>query len=123
LFKQLLPNQCQGCVWSRRHKTRKEADKVYTVRATIDQFNAVSRRVMTSIIFPDCRPEARAKIVAKWIEIARVRLLYIFACFFCFSGNNFARFVLYNTDGWTVIGAAKFEEFFVSKGGAVEFAV
>uniref|UniRef100_A0A914XHU1 Ral guanine nucleotide dissociation stimulator-like 1 n=1 Tax=Plectus sambesii TaxID=2011161 RepID=A0A914XHU1_9BILA len=71
LFKQLLPNQCQGCVWSRRHKTRKEADKVYTVRATIDQFNTVSRRVMTSIIFPECRPEARARIIAKWIEIAR----------------------------------------------------
>ncbi|GMT05074.1 hypothetical protein PENTCL1PPCAC_27248, partial [Pristionchus entomophagus] len=69
LFKEVIMHQCQSSVWSRRHKLG--AERYYTVKATIDQFNAVSQRVMTSVVLPECKAEFRARVITKWIEIAK----------------------------------------------------
>lgn len=56
LFKRLIPHQCLGATWSRRD--RNEAN---TVLATVTQFNAVSFRVISSILVePKLRPQVSA---------------------------------------------------------------
>ncbi|KAF8384684.1 rgl-1, partial [Pristionchus pacificus] len=69
LFKEVIMHQCQSSVWSRRHKLG--AERYYTVKATIDQFNAVCQRVQTSVVLPECKTEFRARVITKWIEIAK----------------------------------------------------
>lgn len=70
LFKKLVPHQCLGAVWSRRDKER--AHDAATVLATVNQFNAVSFRVIsTALVEPDLRPAERAEVLAAWLDIAR----------------------------------------------------
>lgn len=53
LFKRLVPHQCLGATWSRRDK-----NEANTVVATVTQFNAVSFRVISSILIePKLRPQ------------------------------------------------------------------
>lgn len=53
LFKRLIPHQCLGATWSRRDK-----NEANTVLATVTQFNAVSFRVISSILIePKLRPQ------------------------------------------------------------------
>lgn len=53
LFKRLIPHQCLGATWSRRDK-----NEANTVVATVTQFNAVSFRVISSILIePKLRPQ------------------------------------------------------------------
>jgi ral guanine nucleotide dissociation stimulator-like 1 len=70
LFKKLVPHQCLGAVWSRRDKDR--SHDAATVLATVNQFNAVSFRVISTVLVePDLRPVERADILASWLDIAR----------------------------------------------------
>ncbi|XP_049868184.1 ral guanine nucleotide dissociation stimulator isoform X2 [Pectinophora gossypiella] len=70
LFKKLVPHQCLGAVWSRRDKDR--SHDAATVLATVNQFNAVSFRVISTVLVePNLRPMERADILAAWLDIAR----------------------------------------------------
>lgn len=70
LFKKLVPHQCLGAVWSRRDKDR--SHDAATVLATVNQFNAVSFRVISTVLVePNLRPAERADILASWLDIAR----------------------------------------------------
>nr|XP_019939984.1 PREDICTED: ral guanine nucleotide dissociation stimulator-like 1 isoform X1 [Paralichthys olivaceus]XP_019939985.1 PREDICTED: ral guanine nucleotide dissociation stimulator-like 1 isoform X1 [Paralichthys olivaceus]XP_019939987.1 PREDICTED: ral guanine nucleotide dissociation stimulator-like 1 isoform X1 [Paralichthys olivaceus] len=51
LFARVVPFHCLGCVWSQRDK-KDNRNLAPTVRATIFQFNAVTNRVITSLLCP-----------------------------------------------------------------------
>ena len=71
LFRRVIPHQCLGAVWSRRDKSR-DRDAASVV-ATVEQFNAVSYRVISTILIAlDTKPQHRAKVISKWIDIAQV---------------------------------------------------
>lgn len=70
LFKKLVPHQCLGGIWSRRDKNRSHESA--TVLATVNQFNAVSFRVISSILVEtSLKPFERAQIIVCWIDIAQ----------------------------------------------------
>ncbi|CAH0557523.1 unnamed protein product [Brassicogethes aeneus] len=79
LFKKLVPHQCLGAVWSRRDKSR--SHEAATVLATVNQFNAVSFRVISSILVdPGLKTNDRAAIISAWIDIAQeLRLIKNFS--------------------------------------------
>ncbi|XP_059607460.1 ral guanine nucleotide dissociation stimulator-like 1 isoform X3 [Phlebotomus argentipes] len=76
LFKRLVPHQCLGAIWSRKDK-----HEANTVLATVTQFNAVSFRVISSVLVePRLKPQERALIIATWIDIAQeLRILKNFS--------------------------------------------
>ncbi|XP_072156546.1 ral guanine nucleotide dissociation stimulator-like 1 isoform X2 [Bemisia tabaci] len=77
VFKKLVAHQCLGGIWSRRDKCREAS----TVLATVAQFNAVSLRVISTILFhPQSKTSERAAIIATWINIAQeLRILKNFS--------------------------------------------
>ncbi|XP_017843496.1 ral guanine nucleotide dissociation stimulator-like 1 isoform X4 [Drosophila busckii] len=75
LFKRLIPHQCLGHTWARRDSGGSE-----TVVATINQFNAVLFRVVSSILIDRIKPQERAVNIFRWIEIAQeLRMLKNFS--------------------------------------------
>ena len=70
LFKKVVPHHCLGATWSRGDKKHTQAPSVY---ATINQFNAVSYRVIATILKqPSLHATYRAVIIEMWINIALV---------------------------------------------------
>ena len=81
----MIPHQCLGSVWSRRDKSSRDRDAA-TVVATVDQFNAVSFRVISTILMvsghSNCHShiekenykaaQHRARVITKWVDIAQV---------------------------------------------------
>lgn len=63
-----MVHQCLGGVWSRREKRR--AEEAATVLATVTQFNAVSLRVISTVLLHTITP--RSAVIAAWIDIAQV---------------------------------------------------
>ena len=81
LFKRVIPYQCLGAVWSRRDRDKGKIGKgarsseASSVAATVEQFNAVSYRVISTILIGSSEPRSqqRARVIAKWIDVAQVR--------------------------------------------------
>jgi len=67
LFKKVITHQCLGGVWSRREKRR--AEEAPTVLATVSQFNAVSLRVISTILLHTS--SHRSSLLSIWIDIAQ----------------------------------------------------
>ncbi|KAL1005805.1 hypothetical protein UPYG_G00064200 [Umbra pygmaea] len=93
LFVRVVPFQCLGCIWSQRDK-KDSGNVAPTVRATIAQFNAVTNRVITSLLCPssasptpvfssptptapssprqpNTSPGLRARAIEWWIAVAQ----------------------------------------------------
>lgn len=76
LFRKVIPHQCLGSIWSKR----KGVD-ASSVAATVDQFNAVSFCVISTMLMDTTlRHSQRAKLLARWIDIAQeLRMLKNFS--------------------------------------------
>lgn len=76
LFVRVVPYQCLGGVWSQRDKKDNMSP---TIRATIAHFNAVTNRVIASLLRQTADPcgsqpgpAQRARLIEKWIRVAQV---------------------------------------------------
>lgn len=83
LFKRLIPHQCLGSVWSRRGEKPGGVGGLAggaagSVLATVNQFNAVSLRVISTTLASTV--QQRAQILTAWINIAQVK--YMWCLFF-----------------------------------------
>ncbi|XP_011505573.1 PREDICTED: ral guanine nucleotide dissociation stimulator [Ceratosolen solmsi marchali] len=81
VFRKLVAHQCLGAVWSRRGDRSRSHDAA-TVLATVNQFNAVSLRVISTILLADegTKAQERARVIETWIDVAQeLRILKNFS--------------------------------------------
>ncbi|KAJ8966108.1 hypothetical protein NQ317_000021, partial [Molorchus minor] len=111
LFKKLVPHQCLGAVWSRRDRSRSHG--AATVLATVNQFNAVSFRVISSILVkPSLEISDRAAIISTWIDIAQeLRLIKNFSSLKAIISGLQSNPIYRLQKTWQVIAKEKIELF------------
>merc|ERR1712012_1323663 len=111
LFKRVIPHQCLGSVWSRRDKSR-DRDGA-TVVATIEQFNAVSYRVISTILIDcDAKNSARGRVISAWIDIAQeLRMLKNFSSLKAIVSGLQSNPVFRLRKAWQAVSKDKLEVF------------
>lgn len=81
LFFRVIPRESLACFWSKRDVSK--GSKAPSIKMTVDQFNAVSLKVVSTILnavnvkSKQKSTFARSKAVTKWIAVALV-------CVFCY---------------------------------------
>ncbi|XP_041126056.1 ral guanine nucleotide dissociation stimulator-like 1 [Polyodon spathula] len=71
LYKKVIPHHCLGSIWSQRDK-KENKHIATTVRATITQFNNLTKCVVCTVLRGrDLKPQHRARVIEKWINIAQ----------------------------------------------------
>ncbi|KAL7044864.1 hypothetical protein ACKWTF_002082 [Chironomus riparius] len=108
LFKRLIPHQCLGATWSHRDK-----GECGSVVATVAQFNAVSYRVISTILIePKLKSQERALLISTWIDIAQeLRLLKNFSSLKAIISGLQSNSVYRLNKTWTALCKEKFELF------------
>ncbi|XP_071043904.1 ral guanine nucleotide dissociation stimulator-like 1 [Parasteatoda tepidariorum] len=113
LFKKLVPYQCLGSVWSHRDKLSGWKVSPLTVTATVNQFNAVSLRVISTVLSDSSLKAAmRARIIVKWINIAQeLRLLKNFSSLKAITAALQSNSIHRLTKVWLCVPREKIESF------------
>ena len=111
LFKRVVPHQCLGSVWSRRDKNR-DRDAA-TVVATIEQFNAVSYRVISTVLIDaDAKNTTRGRVISSWIDIAQeLRVLKNFSSLKAIVSGLQSNPVYRLKKAWSTVSREKLEIF------------
>ena len=107
----MIPHQCLGSVWSRRDKSR-DRDAA-TVVATIEQFNAVSYRVISTVLIDcDAKNSARGRVISAWIDIAQeLRMLKNFSSLKAIVSGLQSNPVFRLRKAWQAVSKDKLEVF------------
>merc|ERR1719291_723192 len=109
LFKRVIPHQCLGSVWSSKSRERDAA----TVVATIEQFNAVSYRVISTVLIDsEARPSQRARVVSAWVDVAQeLRVLKNFSSLKAIVSGLQSNPIFRLKKAWQAVSREKLEMF------------
>ena len=81
LFQRVVPRECMASFWGKRDASK--GSKAQSIKLTVDQFNAVSLKVISTILNAKERKSkehtctACARAITKWLDIALVSLSLI----------------------------------------------